>query len=121
MLRVNLGDGHDLGLKAHQLLLGNVKEGGVGAHPGGPRRGVNGKDALPGVEEVGRIPRQLEGVEGPGFRVLGDGQQQLPGGVIEDFNFPGIGGVPRPLLPQQLDHHVVRGFVNKGNQHLLAV
>ncbi len=46
---------------------------------------------------------------------------RLAGGVVEQLHLPGAVGIPGPLLLQHLDHHVVRGLVDEGDQHLLAV
>ena len=50
-----------------------------------------------------------------------DAVQQCLGGVVEDLHLAAVGGVARALLAQHLDHHVVRGFVDEGQQHLLPV
>ena len=53
--------------------------------------------------------------------MAGDGLQDLPGIVVEDQDLPRVGGVAGAPLPQHLDHHVVRGLVDKGDHGLLAV
>ena len=53
--------------------------------------------------------------------MLGNGAQSLPGGVVEQQDLALGGGIVRLLLPQQLDHHIVGGFINKGDHYLLAV
>ena len=121
MLRVKLRDGHDGGFKGNQLFLGNVQQRSVAAHPGGSGGGVNGKDALSGVEEVCRISCQLEGVEGPLSHLLRNDMKQGAGGVVEQLHLsPGV-GIPGIQLVEHLNHHVVRGLVDEGNQHLLPV
>lgn len=121
VLRVKLGDGHDGRLKVHKGVGTDVGEGGVGSHPGGTGGGVDGKDTLAGVEEVGGVAGDFEGGEGPGLHMLGDGGQQLLGGVVEELDVSAAGGVARSQLLEHLDHHVVGGLVDEGDHHLLTV
>ena len=121
IVRVKLGHGPDRRFKLHKLVRADVQQWGPGAHPGGAGGGVNGKDALSGVEEVGGVAGDLEGGEGAGLCVLRRGHEKLPGGVIEDLNIPGGGGVGGVQLAKLLDHHVVRGLIDKGDHHILTV
>ena len=121
MFGVKLGDGHHGGLKLHQLVLGNVAQRGIRAHPGGTAGGVDGKNALTGIEEVCRVAGDLKGGERAGGGVLRDGLQRLPGGVVEEQNVAFGSGIIRSLLAQKLDHHVVGGFVDEGDHDLLPV
>ena len=50
-----------------------------------------------------------------------DGAKQRPGCIIEDLDFPICRRITGAHLPEHLDHHVVGGFVDEGNQHLLTV
>ena len=118
---VELRDLHDHRLKVHDLLFSDIHQGGVAAHPGGTGSGVDGEYALTGVQEVGGIAGDLEGGEGSGGSVVGDAQQQVGSGVIEELNISRLRGIPRVQLTEHLDHHVVGGFVNEGDQHLLTV
>ena len=64
---MELGDGHDDGLELHQLLLGDIHQRCIGAHPGGAGGGVHREDALAGVEPVAGVPltRQESGLNPP--------------------------------------------------------
>ena len=62
--RIELGHHAHCGFKGDKLVAADVGQRGLRAHPGGAGGGVHGKDALAGVEEVGRIAGNLEGGEG---------------------------------------------------------
>ena len=49
------------------------------------------------------------------------GLQQFLSGVMKDLYLPLLIGISGVQLPQHLYHHIVGGFIDKGNQHLLAV
>ena len=53
--------------------------------------------------------------------MLCHGEKKFLGGVVEKLDLPKGRGVARALLIEHLDHHVVRGLIDEGNQHLLAV
>ena len=121
MLRVILGHGVYDGLKADDRVFADVQQGSVAAHPGGTRGGINGENALAGVQKIGGIAGDLEGGERAGGSVLGNGFQQLSGLSVPQLHravAPGIGGVQ---LGKALNHHIIRGLVDEGNQYLLAV
>ena len=121
MLRVILGHGVYDGLKADDRVFTDVQQGSVAAHPGGTRGGINGENALAGVQKIGGIAGDFEGGERAGGSVLGNGFQQLSGLSVPQLHravAPGIGGVQ---LGKALNHHIIRGLVDEGNQYLLAV
>ena len=121
MVGVELGHRHHRRLEVHIFVGADVAQRRVGAHPGGAGSGIHRKQALARVQEVGGVAGDLEG----GERAVGgmgrDTVQQCLGGVVEDLHLAAVGGVARALLAQHLDHHVVRGLVDEGQQHLLPV
>ena len=121
MVGVELGHRHHRRLEVHILVGADVAQRRVGAHPGGAGGGIHRKQALARVQKVGGIAGDLE----CGERAVGgmgrDAVQQLLRGVVEDLHLAAVGGVARALLAQHLDHHVVRGFVNKWDHDLLAI
>ena len=121
MVGIELGHGHDRRFKVHILVGADVAQRRVGAHPGGARRGVHGEQALTRVQEVGGIAGDLEGGERAAGGMGGDVVQQRLRGVVEQQHLAVRRGVAGVLLPQHLDHHIVRGLVEEGEQHLLAV
>ena len=121
MVGVELGDGAHRRLELHQLVGRYVQQRRLGAHPGGARGGVYREDALTGVEEVGGIAGDLERGERAGFGVLRDGGQKIGGFVAKQQYVAVDGGIACALLAQHLDHHVVGGLIDEGDEHLLAV
>ena len=121
MSGIKLRNRHDLNVKIHQLVFADIDQRRVGTHPGRAGCRVHRKDALPGVQKIRRIAGDLERRERAALCVLCNGAQQRPGCVVEDFNFTVIGRIAGALLPQHLDHHVVSGFIDEGNHHLLPV
>ena len=93
----------------------------MGAHPGGAGSGVNRKDALARIEEVGRIAGDFKGGKCAAGNMLGYGAENTLRGVVENADSPGGVGIIRPQLPQHLDHHIVGGFIEEGNHDLLVV
>ncbi len=91
------------------------------AHPRGSGRGVHRKQRLRGIQEIRRIARDLERRERPGACMRRNVLQILCRHVIEQLNVAVFRRVPRSLLLQQLDHHVVRGLVNERDQHILTI
>ena len=77
-----LGNGQYGRLKVYQRVRADVQQRSVGAYPGGSGGGVDGEDALPGVEEVGGIAGNLEGGEGAGGSVLRNCFQDFLGVLI---------------------------------------
>ena len=53
--------------------------------------------------------------------MLGNCCEDFARGVVEQLHLAAARRVARTLLLQHLDHHVVRGFVDEGDQHLLTV
>ena len=121
MLRIHLWNRVNSGFKAYHGIGTDIRQRCIGTHPGCPRRGVNSEQALPPVEEIRRIAGDFEGRERPRPGVLRHGVQKLFGCVVEQTDLPGGRGVLRASLLQVLDHHIVGGFVNERNQHILPV
>ena len=121
MCGIELRYGHHRRLEIHILVGADIAQRRVGAHPCGACGGVHREQALPRVQEVGGVAGDLEGGERAAGGVGGDAVQQRLGGVVEDLHLAAVGGVAGALLPQHLDHHVVRGLVDEGQQHLLPV
>ena len=63
----------------------------------------------------------LKGGKGPGPGMTGDGRKELSGGIVKELDLPRRSGIPCALLSQHLDHHVVCGFIDEGDHHLLPV
>ena len=61
------------------------------------------------------------GGEGFGSGMNGDLAEKLLGGVVKNENIAIGSGISRILLTEHLDHHVIGGFVNERDQHLLTV
>ena len=93
----------------------------MAAHPGRACRRVDSKDALAGVQEVGRVTRYFERGEGAGLRVLRDGHQDLFGRIVEEFHLSAVRGIARVSLLEHLDHHIIGGLVDKGDHDFLSV
>ena len=53
--------------------------------------------------------------------MAGDGRKELPGGIVKELDLPRRRGIACALLSQHLDHHVVCGFIDEGDHHLLSV
>ena len=53
--------------------------------------------------------------------MLGDSCEDFSRGIVEQLHLAAARGVACVPLLQHLDHHVVRGLVDEGNQHLLTV
>ena len=119
--RVELGHRHHRRLEVHILVGADVAQRRVGAHPCGAGGGVHREQALARVQEIGGITGNFERGERAAGGVSRDAVQQLLSGVVEDPHLAAVGGVASALLAQHLDHHVVRGLVDEGQQHLLAV
>ena len=121
MIGVALGHGHHRRLKVHVLVGADVAQRRVRTHPCGTGGGVHREQALPRVQKVGGVAGDLEGGEGAAGGVAGHVVQDVLRGVVEDLHVAAVSGVTGVFLAQQLDHHVVRGLIDEGQQHLLAV
>ena len=53
--------------------------------------------------------------------VLRDGFEDILGFIVEQQDIALLIGIPRALLAEHLDEHIVRGLINEGNHHLLPV
>ena len=121
VFRIELGNGPYRHFEVCDVGLVDVHHGCLGTHPGSACGGVNGEDALSGVQKVAGIAGDLEGGEGPGGGMLTDGHQKLPGGVVKQLDFAVCLGITGVLLLQLGDHHVVRGLIDEGDQGILPV
>jgi hypothetical protein len=86
------------------------------AHPGGAGGGIQGKDALARVQEVPGIAADGKGGESPGLRVGIDLLHQFRCGIAEDQHLAVFVGVRCAQLPEHGNHHVVRAFVDEGDE-----
>ena len=77
--------------------------------------------ALSRIQEVCRIARNLECRKRARLCMPSDRSQDLFGRIVEDQDLAVCIGVPAPRLPQELDHHVVGGFIDERDHDLLAV
>ena len=121
ILRIVLRNLHDLDLKIHQSFFRNIHQRRVASHPGGSRRGIYGKDTLARVQKIGRITGDLERGKGSACRMLCRRVKNLLRRAIENLYVTSLRGITCPLLLQHLNHHVVRGLVDKGNHDVSAV
>ena len=121
IFRIKLGNRHHHRFKIHNLLLGNIHQGRVASHPGGTGGGVNGEDALAPVKEIGGVAVNFEGGECAALHLRRNVHQQFFGGIVKQQHIAAGGGIARIQLPEHLNHHIVGGFVNTGNQGFLPV
>ena len=121
MLRIKLRNRQYRCLKIHQFIFTDVRERGIGSHPGGSGGRIYGKDTLSSIEKVGRIAGNFEGGKCSGFPMFRDGIQQRFGGIVKEKDFSILGGITAVQLLQHLDHHVIGGFIDERNQYILPV
>ena len=88
MLRIILGNRAHRRPERDHLLLMNIQERRFGPHPGRPRGGVNGKNALPRVQEVSRVAADTKGGKSPALGMDVNLLQDATGLLIEDQHFP---------------------------------
>ena len=121
VFRIKLRNRPDQCGKRNHLFLVNVQHRRITAHPGSPGRGVNGENALSGVQEVPGIAADGEGGKCPALRMGINLLQQSGCRFVENQHFAAVRGIRRVQLFQHGDHHVVRALVDKRNQDFLPV
>ena len=121
MSGIVLRDLHNDCFKVNEVFLRNVDVRRVSAHPCCACGGVDGEDALTGVQKVSGIAGYFKCGECTCTGVLGNLKEQGAGGIIENQYLACGGGVVGALLTEHTDHHIVGGFVDERDHYLLPV
>ena len=107
IIRIRLRDRPDHCLKIHDLVLTDVEQRRVRSHPGRAGGRIHREQALPRVQEVCRIARDLKGRKCAAFRVFRNLREKFLRRVIEQEYFPCVGRITAAILLKHLDQHVV--------------